>query len=338
MSLCANCFTELGESKIECDSCGAEMHMSCKNTCEKCEKTLCDECALEGKHCNDEKDEEPANQIDKIRRSHIELYKTCPYAFYLEVIKGVKSPTSSFAQIGIDLHDLFEQACLGEIENSKEMLAQYTDIWNNYEDTLFAKDVNLYKDMDVPRLRTKLWEQSVTGIERFFNILPTLPKEPFATEEQIIFSINDDMPNVSITMDRIDKVDGELEILDWKTGKAMVGKKLSSDLQAPLYIYAVKQHYNMPVRKFTFYYLKDDSVRTFERESDDIYVCKVRSNEYRVSLTETIREVKSIFSRIKNEEFNVPRNTKRMYFKCKMCGFKDVDYCKGADMQIWYNK
>ena len=50
-------------------------------------------------------------------------------------------------------------------------------------------------------------------------------------------------------MDAVIEGENGLELLDWKTGQVMVGKKLSSDLQAPLYIYGVMKHLNRHVEK-----------------------------------------------------------------------------------------
>ena len=74
----------------------------------------------------------------------------------------------------------------------------------------------------------------------------------------------------------------------------MVGKKISSDLQAPLYIYGVRQKYNMPIRKFTFYYLNENKTRTFTRVTNDDYLCVVRKREYFFNVTDAVREVQKI--------------------------------------------
>ena len=138
-------------------------------------------------------------------------------------------------------------------------------------------------------------------------------------------------------MDRINLVDGELEMVDWKTGKVMVGNKFTTDLQAPLYIHAVKTYYKLPVRSFTFYYLNEEKTRVFERIDDDKYVCRVKNKEYVISITEAIREVKSTFGRIKHKDFNIPRDTKNMYYACKMCSFRKSSHCAGAEEQSWTN-
>lgn len=271
---------------------------------------------------------------EAIRRSHIELYKSCPYQFYLESMHGSmhhnneheeEEHGSSYAWIGKVLHELFEAACSDELYSKGAMVASWHKEWYNCPPDLF--DSEEHKD--------KMYARAIMCINTFYDVLPTLPREAHTLEKNIVFSIGEGIPNVSITMDRIDDIDGELEILDWKTGKVMVGQKLSTDLQAPLYIFAIREHFKRPVRKFTFHYLNERKTRVFERINDDQYKCTVLKREYIISITEAIREVKSLFSHIVNKNFNIPQDTKKMYFTCKMCAHRDAGRCSGADNESW---
>lgn len=332
MSNCKNCFTSIEDMRKEthCAVCNSPLHKEC--AINDGGTSYCDVCFTV-------KDEEGTVIMcevpDTIRRSYIETYRSCPYAFYLCVIKGMNVTTNSYARIGIDLHEMFEQASKGIIKSADEMKMKYKKIFDTYEDSIFEPDLILYKDMNVQQLREKLYAQSYDAIDTFFNILPTLPNQPYALEQNIIFNVGEDLPKVSITMDRVDEVDGELEISDWKTGSVMVGQKLSSDLQAPLYIYAVREHFGKPVRKFTLYYLPENKVRTFERIDTENYECVVNKRKYKINLTDAIREVQGVFAQIKKSNFNIPRDTKKMYFTCKTCSFKRNEQCQGADIESW---
>lgn len=334
MADCKNCFLPIDDLRKEthCSICNAPLHKDCAINDGG---AFCDACYTV--KTEDDTISIPTFIIpDVIRRSYIELYRSCPYAFYLEVIKGLDTTCSSFARIGVDLHELFEQASLGNIKSAEDMKFLFEGIYSHYTDDLFEPDLNLYKDMDVPRLRIKLKQQMYDAIDTFFNVvLPTLPVNAYALEEKIVFNIGEDLPKVSITMDRIDEVNGELEVSDWKTGALMVGKKLSSDLQAPLYIYAIREHFKKPVRKFTLYYLSENKTRSFIRVDTENYVCTVGKREYKINLTDAIREVQSVFSQIKKNNFNIPRDTRGMYFTCKTCSFKKNEQCQGADIESW---
>jgi RecB family exonuclease len=267
---------------------------------------------------------------DVIRRTYIETYRKCPHKFFKEVLERNVQPPTSYTQIGIDLHEIFESACKG-IETKEDALRIMQQKFDGYSDTLF--DSGFASDN-----RTDMWTRTIESIGTFFDVtLPSLPAVPFTTEETIEFSVGEELPNVQFTMDRIDEVDGELEMHDWKTGRVMVGQKLSSDLQAPLYIYGTRQHFGKPVRSFTFYYLQDNKTRVFVRDelNPDIYVCKVNKREYKVSLKSTIAEIQHVFSQIKNGNFNIPQNTKGMHFTCKICHLLKEGKCQGADLQSW---
>jgi hypothetical protein len=138
-------------------------------------------------------------------------------------------------------------------------------------------------------------------------------------------------------MDRIDEIHEELDILDWKTGKVMVGKNLCYDIQAPLYIHAVRTHYKKQVRRFTFHYINENKFRVFERVNDDVYRCTVGKKDYDISITATLREVNTIFSQIKKGNYNVPSDSRGMFFTCKMCHQKAIGACGGVEEQSWHN-
>lgn len=273
------------------------------------------------------------NIPDVIRRTYIETYRSCPHKFLKEVIEGHEQPPTSYTQIGIDLHEIFEYACKSRVVYNKEYATQIMEMkFNDYPDDLFSSGF-------ASDNRTDMWERTLNSISTFFDVvLPSLPTVPFTTEETIEFSVGEDLPNVQFTMDRIDEVDGELEMHDWKTGRVMVGQKLSTDLQAPLYIYGTQKHFEKPVRKFTFYYLNENKIRVFERSTEDpnVYICKVNKREYKINLTDGVREIQRVFSQIKKGNFNIPQN-KSMHFACKVCHLSKQGKCEGADMQSWHN-
>ncbi len=332
MTSCKNCSSPVDEKEqIHCTTCNATLHKEC--AIKEDGNFYCDVCyTVKG----EEKQEYNVEVPEVIRRSYIELYRTCPYAFYLNVIKGLDTTISSYAQIGIDLHTLFERTSAGLLVGEDILIKEFDKYWETYKDEMFEADLHLYRDMDISTLRKKLKQQSYDAISTYYNVvLPTLPKQAFAVERTIQFSVGDDIPKVSMTMDRIDEIDGELEVSDWKTGNVMVGQKLSTDLQAPLYIYGIREEYKKPVRRFTLYYLSENKTRTYERVDDDNYVCIVGKREYKINLTDAIREVQHVFSQIKKGQFNIPRDTRSMYFACKTCTFQKIKRCEGADIESW---
>jgi len=259
-----------------------------------------------------------------IRRTHIETYRDCAYKFYQEVINGHTMPQNEYTQVGSDVHEIIEDALKGKIGYA-EAMSMKKAYFDKYDDELFQ-----FKTKEEMRKRAK------DSLETFFSeVLPQV-EGIFAIEETIFTNIGDDIPDVRITMDLITEEDGELHMHDWKTGAVMVGQKLSTDLQAPLYIYSVLKRYNKPVKSFTFYYLQENKTRTFERSevNPDEYICRVGRREYVINLTDAIREVKSIFSRIKKGAFDPDYTAKNRYFVQKMCHLQHMGLCC-KDIDPW---
>lgn len=325
---CANCFSEMKKEELVCASCGKPLHKDCAVQCMSCGKPLCDTCSLANNFKCKECVEEQKIKIDVIRRSHIEEYKQCPYAFYLDVIKGVETQGNKWTETGILLHELFDK--YSHIDNIVE-------VKKDLEDEFLEGFVKLNEDLFSNEYDKKeMLERGLECIRNFVKYQIVAPK-PFSTEEKFVIDIGKDIPKVQVTVDRINKLeDGSLEIVDYKTGKVHVGQKLKKDLQPPLYILGVKDKYKTSPQRFKLLFLKEDKERVYDKIDEDKYVCKVNKNEYVISLQETIREVKTIFGRITRGEFSIPQNVST--WQCeRMCKFGQggIKVCEGNLIESW---
>ncbi len=324
MALCKNCLEPISEKEQEnqltCSVCGASLHAYCTSPKEIIK---CDECIL--KNISEEKNDSEEIKIpETIRRSYIDTYKQCPYKFYMEVIKGFEQPPTIYTQLGIDVHDLLDKASNDKSITEKDMWLEFLEKWDNYDSVLF----------DSPEQKDTMFERAKNSIHNGFKYIQGLGA-PHCTEQKMTFKISDDLPMISATADRVDIKGNALHVIDWKTGKPLTGQKLSSDIQAPLYIYAIENHFDKKVESFTFAYLNNNATRVFERINDDRFVCAVKKNRYEISLQETISLVTKILTKIKNNNFNVPNHNQSMYFTCKMCHLREKGMCEGALMQSW---
>lgn len=321
---CNSCNFPIGEkeTKKECEACGKHVHSFCLLT--KGEQKVCDLCYIK------ETEETPSYSFtlpDHIRRTYIEKYKKCPNQFRLEVLEGNEAPARPYTQVGIDLHEIFEKAVLDRSFDEEKQKAEYLADY-------VPKQIEMKIFADEQEERSYL-KRAMDSIAHFNAILPSIPM-PFMTEETLFFDVGEDLPKVRFTMDLVtENAQGGLDLIDWKTGKELVGKQLASDLQAPIYIHGVQQHTGRRVDSFTFYYLKDNKVRRFERVDNDTFVCTVGKREYFIRLHEMIGELQGIFTNIKKGNFNVPSDTKGMFFTCKMCHLQEQGLCMGADQQAW---
>lgn len=322
MATCTSCNLKIEDLRKEtrCHVCSAPLHRSC--AIKEDSKYFCDVCyTIKHENKNSTADLTIPNTI---RRTYIELYRSCPYKFYMEVIKGIKAPPNIYTQVGIDVHILLEKLSLDPSIPQKQLIKEFNNLWNNYNENLFTDN----------KIKEDMYIRAVNSITNAYKIIPDLPNL-LSTEDKVIIDIGDNLPKISATIDRIDALEDGIEVMDWKTGKVMVGQKLSSDLQAPLYIYAARQKYQKPVKQFTFYYLQNKKTRTFVQSAGDNYICNVRKRKYIINPTDAIRKVKSIFSQILKGNFNIPYDTRKMFFTCKTCHIKEMGKCQGAELESW---
>lgn len=344
MSNCFNCDKPIEGVAVECKDCGKKLHEACAAQCIKCGAALCDTCALnKGFKCDECIGEiDGGVELEQVRRSHIDDYEECPHGFYLTVVKGVTSPGNAYSEVGVELHEIFDRNSqrgdserISGDEGKNRLLQEWSEVFSRIEHEKF---VGCQTRLTVEGFKKKMFEQGVTNIENYVKWEATRPA-PWRTEEQIVEYIDNDtsLPKVSITMDRIDYINGEYEVIDYKTGKVFVGKKLSTYLQTPLYIIMIEKHYGIKVSRFRYLFFNEDKERVFERVDDDTFVCTVAKREYTVSLQECIKRVKRDFSKIKRGQFQITPNVSK--WKCAhMCSHMKTGHCAGIETQSWINK
>lgn len=336
----------------KCKNCSRLIIVEEKTTCVKCGKPMHKDCAVKTRKgdfcdvCFEVQEESPSAPTlpDSIRRSYIDDYENCPYSAYLDIIKGIELPGSSFAEVGILLHEIFEEYYIELHRPTKEiMIKSFAKGFKKIKKECFEFGVTLYKEKTLEQHMEDMYNLGLECIDNFLILDEQWQMQPnrktIALEEKIVMDIGEAYPKVQITMDRLDEVDGELEVIDYKSGNVMVGKELQDNLQVPLYIIAVEHKYKRKVKRFVLHYLHENKTRVYERIDDDTFRCTVRANNwYNVSLNKTLERVKIDLSNMAKGKWDIPSDFKSMYFKCKTCAKKRYGYCEGAESQIWKTK
>lgn len=324
---CSNCLHEIvDEEYVRCVNTGVPLHIDCANHCMECGAVLSDAEFIANKFKCNTCNKPLEVQIDSIRRSYIEDYKECPYKFKLLAIDKYEGDNNPYAMNGIILHDLFEKASNKEGYDEEDMKKEYLDLYatvDGFNDQQIAKD-----------LPTTLYKKGLVCIENFYEYhLNTVA--PFATEEMIQYQIREDYPKIQITFDRINKdEDGGLHLVDYKTGRTHVGKKLSNDLQIATYIMAVKEKYGVLPESFTLLFLAEDKARVYLKEDDNTYVCTVGKRRYIQDLNAKMKEVLKIFDNIKKGRFDIPITTLSPWYCENRCPMYQK-YCEGVIKEPW---
>lgn len=328
MKTCTNCYSPiLNEEDVVLSVVDhSPMHKECANKCPNCGSYLTDlQFARQKCKCVTQR----KFSIDVIRRSHLELYKQCHHAFYLECIKGIEPENNAYALHGIILHEIFDKYSKQQ-HLTKEILSQA------FEER-YKKNVSIdnFSFKENKKLYDELYEKGFRAIDGFLAFYHSVGM-PFITEENIVFSVDDDLPQISITMDRVDKDEnGYLHMYDYKCGKTFVGKKLSEDLQVPLYCYAMFKKYGQYPKSFTFLFVSEGNERRYELvdEVNPTYCCKVRNKEYVINVETRLQEAKDILKAIKKEQFK--GMCSNFWYCSNMCYYKKAGKCNGAENNIW---
>lgn len=324
MTTCSNCYNIIQEEIVYSVVDKSPMCKSCANICPTCGGYLTDlQFARNKCKCIVQK----KSSLELVRRSHIELYKQCPYAFNLEVIKGVERETNAYALHGIILHEIFDKYSKIENISEEELRKEWLDRYFKE----MPKDNISFKDNAL--LYEQLFEKGHDAIEGFMAFYNSTG-QPHITEENIIFKLDDALPEVSITMDRVDIDEhGDYHMFDYKCGNTFTGKKLSEDLQVPLYCYAMLYKYGKLPKTFTFLFVSEGKERKYELIDDMTYRCTVRKRDYDIDVDARLKYTMSLLRDIANEKFNTM--CKNFWHCNNMCYYKKSGKCDGGDMKIW---
>jgi len=311
------------EQVVYCEQCMVPLHVRCANHCTSCGKILCDSCYADNDFmCED--CHTPEEDFTTIRRSYLEQYSGCPYSLMLQLVKGITPPMGSHAQLGVIVHELIDKI-------SKDEKVTQTAAHSELEDRII--EWNLETDDEYSIITDELQSIGHICLDNFWLIKDQFISD-FVAEHQIKFSLDEDLPMVSCTLDRISFVGDDIIINDWKTGKPMSGKKLTTDLQAPLYIYAVYSEYGKMPKSFNLHYLHPNKTISFVKTGDMEYTVKTTRSEYKLDVEEALERTKRILKNIKNKHF--PMVEGKDQWRCStLCWFGKNGKCSGGLQEQW---
>ncbi len=253
--------------------------------------------------------------------SALKAYETCPYQYYLAYILRLPVIGKATFSFGKTMHitlqkifsiikerqnttqkNLFDKKEIRnkklEIEEQKlppleELLKIYQESWLDdwYED---KKQKEEYRERGEKSLRG-LYEQlqqnsvpQVLSLEQSFNF--KLKNYP-----------------IKGVIDRVDKINNQVEIIDYKTGSAKTEKNMEKD-QLLIYQMAVAETFGWPIEKMSFYYLDDNSTISFLGDEDDLRKQK--------------EKMLALIGQIVSEDYTASPSQ----FNCRYCDFRSI--CK----------
>lgn len=324
---------------LNCSYCNAIMHNDCASKCLLCGKDMCFECSVKNQYtCSEckfktEIVEEPLS-MEFISSTMFESFLKCPYSFKQEFILNTLSEEerqNKYSVIGNLLHDLFEKYSVIRPLNDellRNITIEYEEMFDRLPFTLFndEDDFNRFKALHIMTVCN--WYKKEVTMEI-----------PLFTECQHFVELHKDLPPIRVTLDRINgNIDNpeNWEVWDYKTGKVYAADKLRTTMQLPIYALAIKKLYGQAPKFLTLHFPQhDNTLRTFERLTDDIYTCKVtRGGTYTISLTERLNKMVEIYAEIKKNKFDY--NIKDSHYCNNYCPIGSVQKCNGISNN-WIN-
>ena len=228
----------------------------------------------------------------KLSKSKINDYLQCPRKFRYRYVDEIEVPQNIYFKMGSDVHQIAEDFInIWKEDKSIDILQTLLDLEAEYEGDYKKHCMNL----------ASFYTQMLIDEEY----------EVFSAEEYLL----SEKYNFSGLADIVLEKDGELTVIDYKSGRSHTVKKYVTELC--YYKMLIEDKYpNKNVRYAGIFFTKDGKYSELEFTDDtcDLTRCTQSEYESKIELMYDIRE------KIEKKEFRPVRQ-----FMCKYCDFKK--YC-----------
>jgi RecB family exonuclease len=221
------------------------------------------------------------------------MYRECPLRYKLQYIDKLKPKERFYLSFGDVIHqcaEYFFKVPVPPPPPLVKLLDFYEANWISagYESPAQEEEYKFFGR----QLLDDFWKTHY----------PTF-KMPLAVEQQFYLNIAEGV-TLAGKIDRVDKLDSGVSIVDYKTSKELfTAEHMEQDLQLTFYQLAVEQMWKMPVKKLTLYHLRSNTPCT----------CDGRSKS---RLSEARQIVLNVANGIQRQEFPAKENQ-----YCSFCDF-----------------
>jgi len=234
--------------------------------------------------------------ISYLSFSQINTFNTCPRQYRFRYLQRIPTPSSAAASFGSSIHqtlrDFYQEIKEGKKLTKKDLLALLEVDWSPQG----------YASKSHEERMKKQGQRMLTDFYKKFDpkVIPKDLEQPFVIKVSHKLKIGG-------RIDRVDEKKGELEIIDYKTGKVMEQKNIDQSLQMTVYALAAadKGIYGKKPEKvvLTFYFLDTGEKKSTKRTTGQL-------EEAKKELVEKAKEV---------EESGFEPKPSNM---CEFCDFK----------------
>jgi DNA helicase-2/ATP-dependent DNA helicase PcrA len=223
-------------------------------------------------------------------------YRACPQLYLFEKLWSIQGEAKATWTFGRVIHSTIRRA-VAELKKGRKL--PFEEVARVYETEWSAIG---YED------HYQEEEYKKDGLEQLKTFYETLCAElPEILEQEKTFAL--DLENDVIVKGRIDQINSlgrrDVEIVDYKTGKAKKDYEANKDLQLSIYAIAAKEIFELNPVRLVFHYLQDNKRQSTTRSAKQ--------------LIEAQKIVQEVAAEIRTGEFAAKPG-----FQCRSCAFRPI--------------
>ncbi|MEK7573150.1 MAG: ATP-dependent DNA helicase [Patescibacteria group bacterium] len=177
---------------------------------------------------DDEEEKKPALKLSYITYSNLQMFDICPLHYKARVIFNIPTPPAAVQSFGISMHNTLYRFYKELSEGGKPSLDNLKKI---------LKNEWISQGYDGKKHEEERFAQGIKILDEYYKTDCNPPVKPLRLEEPFNFVLRNGV-KVFGKIDRIDKKDGGIEIIDYKTGEENPKAARSHELQLAMYALA----------------------------------------------------------------------------------------------------
>lgn len=198
--------------------------------------------------------------VNHISYSQIDNYQVCPLRYKYSYVLSVPAPPSSSLSFGDSVHktlkEFHTQRMLGKNPTLKDLLKLYEKNWEPLG----------YKNEKDRKIQ---FEGGKEILKKYFEESKNLNVKHIGIEKS--FTLDIDGTKLKGVIDRIDELpNGEIEIIDYKTGETKTQKDVDNNVQMTIYAMAAQEALKIKPDILSLYYLNSGTKLSTHRTQKQI--------------------------------------------------------------------
>jgi len=183
----------------------------------------------------------------KLSYTQLDTYQTCPLQYKYRYLLGLPSKVKPHLYFGSLIHQLLEnygrQKKEGTVLTIAEMEKILADCWD--------------KDFWEDKFQETEYKKEAKRIIKQFCASNKDLSAPLYVEEEFLLDFGDSV-RLKGVIDRVDKNQGKIEIIDYKTSRSPKNNTKFKGIQLNLYCLALERLFDLKVGILSYYYLRDN--------------------------------------------------------------------------------